>query len=103
MKVELYEYIAVFEDDEPTKDKCLEIVADKREWTFFSYHISTSLEEIAQKILEARYNNWEMWDEDDYVYLIVRKYGDEEWELHKATIQYRLYVDTEEIYFDDEE
>ncbi|VEI47012.1 Uncharacterised protein [Actinobacillus equuli] len=98
----LYEYIAAFEfDDEPTKDDVLKIISEGS-WDLFKCQ-KMLLGYVAQEILEEKYSDWEMYDEDESVYLIVRKYGDEEWELHKATIQYRLYVDTEEIYFDDEE
>lgn len=101
MEMELYEYIAIFEDEEPTKEEVIKAITEES-WGLFKC-LKMILDNVAQRILEEKYNDWEMYDEDESVYLIIRKYGDEEWELHKATIQYRLYVDTEEIYFDDEE
>lgn len=99
--MELYEYIAIFEDEEPTKEDVIKLIAEE-DWELFKCQ-EMILACIAERILEEKYDDWEMWDEDSCVYLIVRKYGAEEWELHKATIQYRLCVDTEEIFFFDED
>ena len=100
--MEFYEYIAIHGlDDEPTKEDVMKAIAEE-DWTSFRC-LKMILADVAKRILEKKHNDWEMWDEDEYVYLIVRKYGTEEWELHKATIQYVMCIDTEQIYLDDDE
>lgn len=98
--MELYEYIAIFKDEVPTKDDVIKLITETH-WNLFECP-RMILNSVAERILEEKYNDWAMWDEDSCVYLAVRKFATEEWELHKATIQYRLCVDTEEIFFDEE-
>ncbi|RDE72695.1 hypothetical protein DPV93_05285 [Haemophilus sputorum] len=92
-----YEYI--YFDDEPTKEEVLEAISNC-EWKCFKSS-GFDLGWVAKGILEEKYNDWEMWDEDDTVYLVVREFNDDYWELHKVSICHSISAVSEEIYFDE--
>lgn len=92
-----YEYIRF--DNEPTKEDVLEAISKEKWITFKSY--SCCLDLVAEDILMQKYNDWKMYDEDDVVYLVVRKFEDDYWELHKVSICYSISTSSEEIDFDD--
>ncbi|MDY2946568.1 MAG: hypothetical protein SOS93_01770 [Mannheimia varigena] len=95
--MQLYEYICF--DNEPNKEDVLEAISKDKWITFKSY--SCCLDLVAQNILMEKHSDWEMYDENDVVYLVVRKFEDDYWELHEVSICYSISTSSKEIYFDD--
>lgn len=94
----LFEYIVFF--DEPSKEEVLEAVNDEGQWELFNSK-EDKLHYVAKDIAETNASNWELYDEDDYVYIAAREYDSQEWELNKISVYYIRDFNDEQIDLDD--
>lgn len=96
--MKFYEYVVFF--DEPSKKEVLEVVDDETQWNLFSSE-ENLIGYVAREIAESKASDWELYDEDDYVYLVIRQEQSEEWEITKVCVQYIRMFDDEQIDLDD--
>ncbi|MDG6895062.1 hypothetical protein [Volucribacter amazonae] len=92
-----YEYIVLWDliDDTPEVEEILKEIEGKQ-WTSFKSNSST-LFLVAEQILEKNHDEWEIYDEDDGVFIVVKENNSDYWELHRVSIVYQLSTTSEEI------
>ncbi|QOF68322.1 hypothetical protein IFE17_02785 [Actinobacillus sp. GY-402] len=98
MSRNLYEYIAF--EHKPSKDEVLKAVNNEIRWeAFISSQHQIGL--VARDIAETMDSDWELYEDDDHVYLVIRRYQSEEWEITKVSVRYIRKFDDEQIDLDD--
>lgn len=91
-----YEYILLDCDKDASKEEVLENIKGE-EWTSFESRY-TDLGDVADKILEENYVEWEVYEEGEGVCLAVKKAGDETFEVFWAVVYYTLDVISETMF-----
>lgn len=96
-----FEYIVLDNciDDEPTKESVLEQI-EERSWTDFE-SLYYNNEFAVREIVKEWHSAWDIYDEDDGVYIVIRKSGEEDFKVYKAIIFQTIGVNTNCIYNED--
>lgn len=99
-----YEWLLIddLDDEEPEKEKIDQIIRDEL-WDKFDRKNERFYSEssVAKKLFERHCIDWECYEEDEYVFLAVRKQGSESYSVFRISPYYMLMPNVDEIYFDD--
>lgn len=97
-----FEYIVLDDciDDEPTEESVLEQI-EERSWTYFE-SVYCDDEFTAEEIVEKHHADWEIFDEDDGVYIAIRESGKENFRVYRASLFHTIGVRTDCIYSEDD-
>ncbi|AJE07767.1 hypothetical protein [Mannheimia haemolytica] len=95
-----YEYIKLDVLDEPTKEEVQEALKQGC-WVMYDSTYNY-LDRVAEDILEVKHSDWETYDEDETVYLIVREYGKQEFEVVAVSLYFLFRASSETIFTEDD-
>lgn len=84
----MYEYIKLEVFGEPTKEEVQEALKEGN-WDLYKSQWD-DLEYVAEDILEAKHSDWEIYDEDEVAYLILRKQGEKVFEVVAVNVYWIL-------------
>ncbi|MDG6895063.1 hypothetical protein [Volucribacter amazonae] len=91
-----YEYIALSKwNDTPTKEEFLEKIENGYWYKFFSN--ASQLDLVAEQILEENYIDWDLYDENEDIYIAVKENNSDYWELFLVRAIYQLSTTSEHI------
>lgn len=100
-----YEYIVldVWDEDELSEGVVLEQIKAGA-WTYFeSNHRCFDLESAAEEILSKKYVDWEMFEEDDVVFLAIKEVGEnKEIEVYSVSVRY-IFSTSASMIFDNDD
>ncbi|OOF41693.1 hypothetical protein BKK49_04560 [Rodentibacter rarus] len=99
-----YEWLLIddFDGEEPTKEEIDKTIEEKL-WDTFNresrpFYLESS---VAEELFKRHYSDWECYDEDECVFLVIREKGGERYALFRVSPYYKLSPDVDKIYFDD--
>ncbi|WGE32572.1 hypothetical protein NYR60_02885 [Actinobacillus genomosp. 2] len=95
-----YEYIKLDCDYDPSIEDVLDAMKGE-EWTGFESK-NSSLSFVAEDILEQKYSDWEIYEEDDGVCLAVREKGSNDFEVYWVSPSYLFRASSDFIFGDDD-
>lgn len=102
----MYEYIKLEAFGEPTKEEVQEALKEG-DWCLYKSHWD-DLEDVAGDILEEKHSDWEIYDEDEVTYLILRKLGEKAFKVVAVNVYWSLRtlgkaILTQDDFLDEEE
>ncbi|AWW56553.1 hypothetical protein DIS05_08635 [Pasteurella multocida] len=103
-KMKEYEYclLDVDDEDELSVEEVLKQI-NEQGWTYFEANNQLLLEWVAKDILKENYANWEIYEEDEGVYLAVKEVGeDKPIEVHRVNLFYVLSASSNMIFDNDD-
>lgn len=98
--MQMYEYIKLEVLGEPSKEEVQEALA-VGDWTLYATRWD-SLEDVAADILESKYSDWEIYDEDEVAYLILKEQGKEEFEVIAVNLYFVVRTSGNTIFTQDD-
>ncbi|MFY1027140.1 hypothetical protein ACE4RU_05250 [Actinobacillus seminis] len=99
-----YEYclLDVDDEDELSVEEVLKQIKEQG-WTYFVARNQLRLEWVAEDILKENYADWEIFEEDEEVYLAVKEVGeDKPIEVHRVSLFYVLSASSNMIFDNDD-
>lgn len=96
----MYEYIKLEVFGEPTKEEVQEALKEGN-WDLYISQWD-DLEYVAEDILEAKHSDWEIYDEDEVAYLILRKLGEKAFKVVAVNVYWILRTSGNTIFTQDD-
>lgn len=104
MKRFKYEWIVLeeVEDEDPTKEEIQRVITESGWKSFYCKEQCSFLEDIAKEIFVRNFYQWNISNEGDYVFIVVKEDGAKNYSVFRVALAYVVAPDVDDIYFEEE-